>query len=234
MKKGITGNIAGVFYGYSLYDMESEKYIPFSTLGDSSQGPKGDTGPTGPQGEQGVQGNQGPKGDKGDQGIQGPTGPQGEKGDIGDTGPQGAKGDPAPLPVRFFGLVPKNNAFAKHPLGDSGLFYVIQGRTNGDVGDGISDDSAPRQISYRFVALYGGSGVDGYYNQSYTTTKDPYILDSLSYGDSQENQICYVSDLTTGRVWKIYRWGIDRNNRRYVLEIEELTQGATNYVDYSL
>lgn len=188
----------------------------------ASQGSRGPSGPAGPQGQRGEQGVAGEKGDKGDKGEQGLVGPE---------GPQGTPGKTS---QKLFGLVPPAGKFAKHPLGDSGINYVLRASANGDVAVGISDDVPGRKIAYRFVALWGNSGVDGYYNQEYTTTGTPLIVDSVSYGDAEEVQFCYISELSTGRVWRLTRWGISRTLRRYVLEIEELTDpGVNTYVDYS-
>lgn len=136
--------------------------------------------------------------------------------------------------VKYFGISPTNGKFVRHPLGDSGLYYVMKGTGNYDVGDGIYDANYPRVIGYRFVALWGGSGVDGYYNQAYTTTSSDYIFDGTSYFNAQENQLCYVTDVTTGRVWRIERWGMSRTSGRYIVEITEFSDGiTTTYTDYS-
>lgn len=108
--RGITGEQNGVYFGYALYDLQSETMIPFASIGSGggTVGPKGDKGdpgdpgpqgpigPAGPAGEQGPKGDTGltgatgPKGDKGDQGIQGIQGPQGTQGTQGPAGDDGA------------------------------------------------------------------------------------------------------------------------------------------------
>jgi hypothetical protein len=111
--RGITGEQNGVYFGYALYDLQSETMIPFASIGSGGgtvgpkgdkgdpgdpgpQGPIGPAGPTGPAGEQGLKGDTGltgatgPKGDKGDQGIQGIQGPQGTQGTQGPAGDDGA------------------------------------------------------------------------------------------------------------------------------------------------
>ena len=226
-----------------------------------AKGAKGDIGsqgPTGPQGKQGESGessydiwkdlgNTGTesefidslKGSSGDSAYdiavsEGYSGSESDwisslKGDKGDSG------EDATQPTRFFGISPQANMYAKHPLGDSGLYYVLKGSSNGDVSVGLSDDNSPRVIGFRSVALWGGSGVDGYYNQSYTTTSSIYIYDSISYFNAQENQLVYVTDTTNGRIWRIERWGMSRDSRRYFVEITEITSGdSQEYTDYSV
>lgn len=147
---------------------------------------------------------------------------------------KGADGKDATTSTKYFGISPVKGYFVRHPLGDSGLYYVMKGTGNYDVGDGIYDANSPRVISYRFVALWGGGGVDGYYNQAYTTTSSDYIFDSTSYFNAQENQICYVTDTATGRVWRIERWGMSRLSGRYIVEITEFSDGVDQtYTDYS-
>lgn len=369
--KGITGELNGVYFGFSLYDMQNEREIPFSTLGlepdkgpqgdkgdpgspgpegpegpvgpQGVQGPKGDTGPQGPSGEdgdgkqgevgppgpQGIQGPQGPTGDPGPigpaglewrgnysssvaylendavsfegasyfsispstgispddkthwalmaamgapgrdgaigpqgptgpQGLQGPTGKDGDKGDPGAQGPQGPqgpagiKGDPGPVgregpagpkgdtgapgrvSEKVFGLIPvANNVVVSHPLGDSGLFFAMRSSSNGDVSVGFIDKKYPRKIAYRYVALYGGGGVDGYFSQETTTAAGYTSVDAVSYHNAQETYWAYISDLDTGRIWRVSKWGISRTNRRYFLEIEEMSSGVpVTYQEY--
>lgn len=107
--RGITGEQNGVYFGYALYDLQSETMIPFASIGSGGgtvgpkgdkgdpgdpgpQGPIGPAGPTGPAGPAGEQGLKGDTGSQGPSGTQGPIGPTGPKGDTGDTGPQGPIG----------------------------------------------------------------------------------------------------------------------------------------------
>lgn len=198
----------------------------------------------GQNGTNGAAGKAGAKGDPGSQGTPGDVGPQGLSAyqvavASGYTGTESEwlaslKGKDAPLPKRYFCVSPATGKDAKFPLGDSGLYYVTRGLSNGDLALGIYDENSPRQISYRFIAMYGGAGLDGYWNQAYTTTNSVYILDAVSYMDAEENQTIWMSDLTTGRIWKIERWGISRLLKRYYVEINEITSGSQLYIDYSV
>lgn len=48
-----TGEKEGVFYGYSLYDLNKEKLITFDELLTGIRGEPGENGDIGPQGNQG-------------------------------------------------------------------------------------------------------------------------------------------------------------------------------------
>lgn len=149
--KGITGEQNGVYFGYALYDLQTEKMIPFDTIGSGggTVGPKGDkgdpgdpgpqgpagpagpTGPAGPKGDPGADGAQGVKGDTGATGPAGPAGPKGDKGDTGAagtagaTGAQGPKGDKGDTGAT-------GPAGAQGPAGDDGARFSIDVRRTTD------------------------------------------------------------------------------------------------------
>ena len=140
-----------------------------------------------------------------------------------------------PTVQKYYGLVPALNKDAFHKLGNTGLEVVIRGYANGDMQVGLIDRSAPRNISYRFMSLYGGGAGDGQYNESYNTTGSTFFIDTLFYGNASESQTIHVCDNGTGRIWRAELWGIDRINRKYYLQVEEITSGVDQpYTDYSL
>lgn len=154
--KGITGEQNGVYFGYALYDLQSETMIPFENIGSGSGtvGPKGDkgdpgdpgpqgpagpagpTGPAGPKGDPGTDGAQGVKGDTGAtgpagaDGATGPAGPTGPKGDKGDTGAAGATGSQGPKGDKgdTGATGPAGATGAQGPAGDDGAVFSIDVR----------------------------------------------------------------------------------------------------------
>lgn len=151
--RGITGEQNGVYFGYALYDLQSETMIPFASIGSGEgtvgpkgdkgdpgdpgpqgpigpagptgpEGPKGDTGDTGLQGPIGLTGAQGPKGDTGAAGADGATGPQGPKGDTGLTGATGPKGDKGDQGIQGI----QGPQGTQGPAGDDGAVFSIDVR----------------------------------------------------------------------------------------------------------
>jgi len=211
---------------------------------DGKDGTNGTDGKDGSDGSDGTNGTNGTDGKDGESAYQlavdeGYSGTLTEwlaslKGKDGVDGTNGTNGKDATSPTRYFGLSPASGMYVKHALGDSGLYFVMKGTGNNDVGQGIYDSASPRVIGYRFVSFWSGSGVDGYYNQAYTTTSSPYIFDGTVYFDAEENLLAYVTDTTTGRIWKIERWGMSRLSGRYFIEITEITSdNPQTFTDYS-
>lgn len=139
--RGITGEQNGVYFGYALYDLQSETMIPFASIGSGggTVGPKGDKGdpgdpgpqgpigPAGPTGPAGPAGEQGLKGDTGSQGPIGLTGPQGPKGDTGLTGATGPKGDKGDQGIQGI-QGPQGTQGTQGPAGDDGAVFSIDVR----------------------------------------------------------------------------------------------------------
>lgn len=124
--KGITGEQNGVYFGYALYDLQSETMIPFENIGSGggTVGPKGDKGDQGDPGPQGPEGPTGPAGPKGDTGNTGPQGPIGLTGPAGATGPKGDKGDQGIQGIQGV----QGATGPQGPAGDDGAVFSIDVR----------------------------------------------------------------------------------------------------------
>lgn len=161
---------------------------PKGDKGDTGpQGPKGDKGADGINGEMGPAGPTGPMGPKGDTGEKGLQGEQGEKGEQGLPGIQGPQGEPGKsgASVIFNTSVDdvKNGTwlsayesvagkagkllsqiFIKNGKdGKGGIPYLVDIKTFGVVGDGVTDDTANFQKALDYckannsIAVFNGT-----------------------------------------------------------------------------
>lgn len=212
-------------------------------------GPKGEQGDVGPRGPQGLEGAQGPRGLQGIQGDTGPRGPQGEQGPPGATGPKGDKGDVGPQgPQGLQGPAgpPGANATPQTLTFVDGRLSISNGNT---VTIPLSASASPSNVGASIkthdiiwgIAIPGdGGGERGYLEWSPSVGIGKIHLDfKMTQPSGLGGIICrlpnespvpvrFLEVAVNSNLNSVYiepgtrdikAWGVEGNNRRYIVDI---------------
>lgn len=212
-------------------------------------GPKGEQGDVGPRGPQGLEGAQGPRGLQGIQGDTGPRGPQGEQGPPGATGPKGDKGDVGPQgPQGLQGPAgpPGANATPQTLTFVDGRLSISNGNT---VTIPLSASASPSNVGASIkthdiiwgIAIPGdGGGERGYLEWSPSVGIGKIHLDfKMTQPSGLGGIICrlpnespvpvrFLEVAVNSNLNSVYiepgtrdikAWGVEGNNRRYMVDI---------------
>ena len=210
------------------------------------RGPKGDDGQQGPQGPQGPIGWTGPKGDVGPrgpqglEGAQGPRGLQGIQGDVGPRGPQGPQGEQGPPGPPGANATPQTLTFV------DGRLSISNGNT---VTIPLSASASPSNVGAPIkthdiiwgIAIPGdGGGERGYLEWSPSVGIGKIHLDfKMTQPSGLGGIICrlpnespvpvrFLEVAVNSNLNSVYiepgtrdikAWGVEGNNRRYIVDI---------------
>lgn len=211
------------------------------------QGLQGETGPAGPQGIQGERGEQGPigpvgpRGETGERGPQGPiglTGPKGEQGDVGPRGPQGEQGPAGPPGAN---ATPQTLSFNNGQLSISGGNTVtIPLLAAATIPANVGDPIKTHDLIWGIAIAGANGGERGYLEWSPSIGIGKLHLDiRMTQPSGDGGVICRLPneapvpvrhlevavDANLNSIYiepgsrEIRGWGVEGNNRRYMIDI---------------
>lgn len=202
------------------------------------RGPQGLEGAQGPRGLQGIQGDTGPRGPQGEQGPPGATGPKGDKGDVGPQGPQGLQGPAGPPGAN---ATPQTLSFNNGQLSISGGNTVTIPLSPAAAVPANVEGSIKTHDLIWGIAIAGSSGGErGYLEWSPNIGIGKLHLDiRLTQPSGNGGVICRLPneapvpvrhlevavDANLNSIYiepgsrEIRGWGVEGNNRRYMIDI---------------